>query len=143
MENRPRTLTCSHCNIEKPIKNFPRRNDCRDGRIKQCRICVNIKRQAYRKIKGRQETPAQYRKWILKSKFGLSIEDYNSMFEKQNGVCAICFHKEKQGKHLGVDHCHTTSRIRGLLCSECNNGIGKLKDDPILLQRAIEYLNGR
>ncbi len=86
------------------------------------------------------DSPEKCREYLLKSKWGLSLEDYDNMLQKQNGVCAICFEKCRSGRRLAIDHCHKTGKIRGLLCGECNNGIGKLKDDPDLLRRAIKYL---
>ena len=66
---------------------------------------------------------------------------------KQNGVCAICKRPEKtidrkqnKFRRLAVDHCHNTDKIRGLLCFECNTGIGKFKDNPQLIERAAEYI---
>ncbi|KPK13993.1 MAG: hypothetical protein AMJ56_00350 [Anaerolineae bacterium SG8_19] len=67
------------------------------------------------------------------------------MLKAQNGVCAICNQPEthmRNGKlkALAVDHDHKSGAIRGLLCSDCNTGIGKLKDDHKVLQSAIQYL---
>lgn len=78
-------------------------------------------------------------------RFGISPKTYAQMLQGQNGVCAICNSPETATrlgvvKALSVDHCHTTGRIRGLLCSDCNTGIGKLKDDVTILQNAIRYL---
>ena len=81
-------------------------------------------------------------------RFGISPETYSQMLQSQNGVCAICGNPETATrfgvvKALSVDHCHETGKIRGLLCSDCNTGIGKLKDDVTILQSAIRYLNGQ
>lgn len=65
---------------------------------------------------------------------------YIYLFDKQNGVCAICGVKP-QDKRLAVDHCHQSGEIRGLLCSNCNLGIGLLQDNPMLLTKAADYLN--
>jgi hypothetical protein len=78
-------------------------------------------------------------------KFGINSETYFHMLQQQNGVCAICGNAETATrlgvvKALSVDHCHDTGRIRGLLCSDCNTGIGKFKDDVKVLQNAIQYL---
>lgn len=87
------------------------------------------------------------RRYMLRSKYGMSLEDYDVMLDKQNGVCAICFNPEtqksnKRGKvdSLRVDHCHSTGKVRGLLCSKCNFGIAQLDDSIDLLQNAIKYL---
>lgn len=84
---------------------------------------------------------------ILKHKFNISIEQYNKMLDSQNHVCAICFQPEKAKvrgadylKSLAVDHCHTTNKIRGLLCDICNKGIGHFNDSIEKLEKAILYL---
>ena len=74
----------------------------------------------------------------LKRNYSISIEEYNELFTKQGGVCAICGRESK--KSLGVDHEHKTGKVRGLLCSNCNTAIGQLNDDPKLLLKAIAYL---
>ena len=63
------------------------------------------------------------------------------MLEKQNNKCAIC-KKDRNifKKRLCVDHCHSTGKIRGLLCTNCNQGIGHLKDDLNIIKSAIRYL---
>jgi hypothetical protein len=75
----------------------------------------------------------------LKHTYGITVEQYQALFESQSGVCAIC--GKPPGKlALAVDHCHATGRIRGLLCTCCNHGLGMFRDCPINLSRAIEYL---
>ena len=77
----------------------------------------------------------------LKCKYGISLNDYEQMLEEQNGCCAICkAHYTKFSKLLAVDHCHKTGKIRGLLCINCNTALGKFKDNPFVLQTAIDYL---
>jgi hypothetical protein len=87
------------------------------------------------------------RRRVLQTTFGLSLEQYEAMHESQKGLCAIC-HKPETAKNnydavtrkLAVDHNHSTGKIRGLLCSACNTGLGLLQDNPAVLQAAIEYL---
>jgi len=77
----------------------------------------------------------------LKYCYGITSDDYNKMFADQNGCCAICStHQSEFKKPLSVDHCHTTGKVRGLLCSECNLGLGKFKDDITNLENALKYL---
>ena len=87
----------------------------------------------------------------LKYKFGITLEEYNLMVKSQGGVCAICEgvnDTRRRGTHngkdvamsLAVDHNHKTGKVRGLLCSACNTSLGKFKDDPVLLKKAIHYL---
>ena len=72
-------------------------------------------------------------------KYGLVQEDYDFMFYEQGGMCKLCGFKAKF-RNLSVDHDHKTLKVRGLLCSECNLGLGKFKDDPAVLREAARYL---
>lgn len=77
----------------------------------------------------------------LRKNFGISIEQYDEMLELQDGCCAICGIEESQlTRRMAVDHDHETGRIRGLLCIECNRGIGALDDSVEILKQAIKYL---
>ena len=80
------------------------------------------------------------RKNKIKREYYLTIEQYNQMFVDQNGVCAICGEKQENGKNLSIDHNHETGKVRGLLCTRCNTGIGLLKEKEDILLKAIEYL---
>lgn len=80
----------------------------------------------------------------LRTKYGITTEEYDGMFNNQNGVCAICGNPQslrysKNGR-LCVDHCHSTKKIRGLLCRPCNLILGLCKDNAVVLKSAIEYL---
>lgn len=77
----------------------------------------------------------------LRRKYGVTLEWYEARFVEQSGVCAICG-RPPTTKRLGVDHDHVTGEPRKLLCDACNRGIGFLRDDPALLWRAAEYLDG-
>lgn len=93
------------------------------------------------KMNNKEKASVLNRKSHLKVKFGITPERYNEMFSEQEGRCAICGkHQEELKLVLGVDHDHSTGEIRGLLCGPCNRNIGSLKDDPDLLQKAIDYL---
>lgn len=76
-------------------------------------------------------------------KYKIRVPDYDKMFEQQKGKCAIC--GSTDSKHNSdtfcVDHCHTTNKVRGLLCVNCNAGIGSLKESPELFNNALNYLN--
>lgn len=79
---------------------------------------------------------------FLKHKFGIDIKQYHQMYKDQDGNCLICGkpQSELKGK-LCVDHDHITGKIRGLVCADCNHGLGNFKDTPRILQKAIDYLN--
>ena len=86
------------------------------------------------------------RKCKLKLKYGMSVEEYDILWEKQKGVCAICGlpeirkHQNGQIVRLAVDHCHKTGKVRGLLCSHCNLMLGSARDDINILLKGIQYL---
>lgn len=73
-------------------------------------------------------------------KFGITIDQYIELNKAQLGLCAICKKPENENKSLAVDHCHTTGKVRGLLCAKCNQGLGSFKDDTERLTNAIKYL---
>lgn len=94
----------------------------------------------------REATPEIQKARSLRADFGISLEEYNAMLEAQGGICAICKQPETHKRNgkikaLAVDHHHGTGKIRGLLCADCNTGIGKLKDSVNVLQSAIDYLH--
>lgn len=135
------TKICNTCKKEQHIENFGkyksrdkvlRRNKCNKCRSKdqQKRYHNNpdIKEQALKNS----------RKSHLKIKYNMTVEEYNVLYNNQKGKCFIC-NKTMKGS-LNIDHCHTTGKIRGLLCWSCNIGLGKFKDNKNYLQKAIEYL---
>lgn len=85
---------------------------------------------------------AEYEPWQadVYRHYGLKKEEYARLFKAQNGVCAICSGECSTGRRLSVDHDHDTGHVRGLLCGNCNQGIGKLGDCPKLLRKAADYL---
>ncbi len=80
-------------------------------------------------------------KW-LKTRYGIDIEQYKKVLENQNYLCAICGCSENDTKHkrMSVDHCHSSGKIRGLLCRKCNAMLGLVNDNVDTLLKAIDYL---
>jgi hypothetical protein len=78
------------------------------------------------------------RKTTLETIYGISLEQYEAMVARQGGLCGIC--KEKLEKSLCVDHCHTSGRVRGLLCNNCNCMLGFAQDDPSRLDAGGDFL---
>ena len=87
----------------------------------------------------RKENPDKAKNNDLRTNFGITLEDYSKMHKEQNGMCAICGSKDDK-QALSVDHCHTTGKIRGLLCNQCNRGLGMLGDTVERLRLAVDYL---
>jgi hypothetical protein len=89
----------------------------------------------------RKNNPRQTKGYRLKYRFGIDMADYDALLEKQGGVCAVCKQEDPvKGRALAVDHNHKTGKVRGLLCSKCNKGIGLFKESPELIEKAIKYL---
>lgn len=83
----------------------------------------------------------------IKKEYGITMQAAEAMLSAQGGGCAICAKPlsiAQEGKaaadYSHVDHCHTTGKVRGILCNNCNHGIGKFMDNPDLLRAAANYL---
>lgn len=116
---------CSHCLREYDISHFAFKKQASDGYCGHCRTCA--------------------RDSALRSKYGISLKDYETMLVEQGSRCACCNKHiseclRKGEINLHVDHDHTTGKVRGLLCCNCNTLIGKLKDDIDTAARVISYL---
>lgn len=142
---------CPKCKQVKPISQF---NKCGARFQPYCRPCsheVTTLRHEIKTVSGEAKTEYRIyymdvRRWVrMKSRHGIDRATYEAMFDNQNGVCAICQRPERD-KYLGrtlmlsVDHDHVTGKVRGLLCRACNMIIGKFRDDPVVAQRAADYL---
>ncbi len=157
---------CTVCKEDKPISEFGKHACMSDGIRSDCKACgVKAAEEHYKKHpeqkktnnkryrdrhkdkvnamtrKWRKTNPEVTRKHNLKKYFGLSIQDYDDMYIKQGGRCAICgTHQSELSQRLSVDHNHDTNCIRGLLCSSCNLALGGFGDSPDILRNAIKYL---
>lgn len=108
------------------------------------------RRASYRRCKDRiltaerryrRERPNAKREIQYKRRYGLTLEDFNLLVAAQAGCCAICREALKfEGKRVHVDHCHVTKKVRGILCSRCNVGLGQFQDNPSMLLAAVRYL---
>lgn len=128
------------------IKNWKQRNKEKlrqYDRNRRAREEIKLAAKEYRKTEQYKVTERNSR--YLRN-YGISLDTYNQMLDDQHGVCAICHLPEKaknnQGeiKPLAVDHCHTTGKVRGLLCHSCNVLLGRSYDNTVILASAIEYL---
>jgi hypothetical protein len=81
------------------------------------------------------------RKCLLKQTYGMTLDEYNELLEKQNYGCAICGNNNGN-RVMFVDHNHETGEIRGLLCTRCNCAIGLFDDDVEKIAKSIDYLTG-
>lgn len=103
------------------------------------RLYMQTWRATHREKKYYQ--PIEARKNALRLNHKITLEQYNEIFIKQNGLCAICHaHQSSDKRSFAVDHDHVTGSIRGLLCFSCNISLGHFKDNVQYLENAIEYL---
>ena len=98
-------------------------------------MCVECKRDS-----DRASNLKAGKKYTTKVKYGLSMEQVNSMFIDQDNKCAICNDDFGDIYKAQIDHCHETGDVRGLLCINCNWLLGKSRDNPQLLRQAANYL---
>jgi hypothetical protein len=120
-----KTLRCKKCDEDKSTDEFHVRLKSTTGYRRSCKACL--------------------RKQKVMRVYGLSSQEYDTLYSKVE--CYICGSKEYIGvygkvKELSVDHCHTTGKVRGLLCQSCNVGLGAFKDNPASLRKAASYLEG-
>ena len=125
--------TCTKCGQSKPLDSYYLVNSKSKGifRKAQCKDCIKSAKRAAHK-------PGDGREFFLKRRYGLTQADYDVMFSECGGVCEIC---KQPSTLLEVDHCHSTGKVRGLLCNRCNKALGMFKDDISNFQNAITYLN--
>lgn len=141
--------TCKKCKTIKSMEMFSLKKTSKDGRQSHCRKCRSQamkatnrcpkERAAYGKKYYNNLTAEEKKKRAHKmraSRHGLTAAQLDLMFKESNNRCAIC----KSEKELNIDHCHSTGAVRGLLCRECNLGIGNLNDSPTIMAKAIEYV---
>ena len=130
---------CTLCKQDKSIDSFDKSTSSPNGLHSHCKKC----RSEY----GKNRPFPMRRRQNIKGKYGISTEDYRSMHDAQGGCCAICGQKgnviiDGIDDSLRIDHDHSTGVVRGLLCHQCNHGLGNFKDSPENLSNAIDYLMG-
>ena len=137
MTNTATHKSCPICGELKERSEFYKWKSRQDGLTAYCIPCF-----AERNAKWNKENPEKAKSASIatsrKIRFGISREDYQQMLVDQNNSCAIC--KKEIGWEAAVDHCHTTGKIRGLLCRKCNLGLGGFKDNIETIRKAIEYV---
>ena len=127
---------CCTCKVEKPLEEFYRNAKGAFGRHSRCISCTKIGLKATYKKLGKNH--------YLKATYGITEQDMKDLHTSQNGKCAICNTdinlSERNKRSACVDHCHTTGKVRALLCNHCNRGLGMFLDNPQLLRNAATYL---
>ena len=139
------TKICTGCQHKKPLSEF----FSRGGKLahlykSQCKSCMQAKRLEWGQQNCDHLNDWRRNNWVVTNRRlrrrGATQEMYNAMYEAQKGCCALCNGPEEKFTWLCIDHDHETGKIRGLLCPNCNRGLGLLKDSASLLQKAAEYI---
>lgn len=114
------------------------------ARVKRWQQANAERLNAYRRTRRElPEVKRQLRDGYYRRTYGLSAGEVEVMLDEQHGGCAICRDRPERLASMHLDHDHETGQLRGLLCLSCNQGLGKFRDDPALLLRAIVYLRER
>ena len=144
---------CTKCGEAKSIGDFYRDSQKPSQLSPQCKSCKNTINKSWGE-KNKETIAVIKNRWLLKNKeyrqiislrshlkrkYGLTIEEYEVLVEKQDGLCAIC-KKEDIISRLSIDHNHRTNKVRGLLCRNCNSLIGLAKESKEILLEAINYI---
>ena len=145
---------CTRCQQEKLFTEFFKGRINKDGSQgygSKCRDCVReyqlelyhklpVEKKRERKEKSVQALGKDYfKRYKLNRYYNLTLEEFNLMYESQNGKCYIC-EKKISGKEVKVDHNHLTGKVRKLLCHNCNTSLGLLNEDVKIFEKCIEYL---
>jgi len=144
---------CVQCHTIKPLEDYfaDKRMTGKGGKNSSCKACQKLNRQKWSEENREYQTEyfkdyyqknkrAQQGK-RLEKKYGITIDDYEAILVAQKGACAVCCSVTARGNgKFHVDHDHKTGKVRGLLCHDCNVGLGNFKDSPELLEAASTYL---
>lgn len=144
---------CPKCKIEKLHADYHKDSRKKIGIRSRCKACCKVETNNWREknkshynnyaAMWRSKNPDRQHATEIKRHYKLSIEKYNELLTKQKMKCVICDRQHdpslKRGR-LYVDHNHETGAVRGLLCANCNKGLGCFNEDLISLEQAIAYL---
>ena len=127
------TKQCAKCKQDKTVDHYYKQIRNKDNLYSYCKQCHN-EYGMYDKDR--------YSKHTKYNRYGITLDIYNSLLDKQNGLCAICFIdlSKIETNKVHIDHCHDTNVVRGILCAWCNVGLGYFKDNETNLTNAAMYI---
>ena len=128
------TKICTKCKLEKNLEEFYNRKQVKSGKRPACKSCSDLETKNWSKLNPeRIKLLFQNQTW---KKRGIDVEEANKIKEKFSS-CYLC----QSELNLNIDHCHETSKIRGVLCRNCNLGLGLFKDNSAVLRKAADYID--
>jgi Autographiviridae endonuclease VII len=127
---------CTRCRIEKPLTDYHKSAGFKFGRLNVCKPCA-----AARTAEANEQNAERNQLKRRTAKYGITPDAFHALFDAQGGRCAVCKgNLERSSRHTCVDHSHRTGKVRGILCRQCNSGLGALQDSVALLDAAKAYL---
>lgn len=138
---------CTRCEVEKPVEGFYSCAKGKYGRHSWCKEC--FKGREYARRRGNPEKARTIRRKAQYATFGMTVDQWDAMLERQGGSCAACGGRPTtEGRTFAIDHDHECcpgnyscgNCVRGLLCNQCNVALGLVRDDPDRLMRLAEYV---
>lgn len=145
-----KTKVCTRCKKEKPFSEFYKSKRNKTGVITECKMCKRI--YTTRRWQDIKNNPVLYAKekkrmrrsergWSLRKDYGLTVADWNMLFDVQQGCCYICGkHQSILKSRLCVDHSHESGKVRSLLCCKCNMALGLVEESTDILQKRLSYV---
>ena len=149
------TKICTVCAEEKSITDYYKHGKGSKGQTiykSSCKACYNSKTlDTYNNLSKEEKYERNqinrinlgsdyFKRYRLNAKYGLTLEEYENMLDKQHNMCYICEVEFSTAWRPQVDHNHDTGAVRKLLCKSCNTAIGHMREDVNIMSKAIEYI---
>lgn len=155
---------CTQCKTSLPLENFANNKNSKSSKNYYCKMCDNIRSREYfrnnRELKRayqakyreknrekiRETCRGKYEQSYIqqvKSKYGISAEDYYNILDHQRDSCLVClklFTYDSKSNKPHIDHDHKTGKVRGILCNHCNAALGQARDSIPILKNMIKYI---
>lgn len=145
--------TCVTCKKKKPLTDFYRKKNRRDGRRSDCKACgkrsvqkwerenpTKVRRTNNKSVQKHREGKFNTNTWKCRG-IDFTQEKYETRLKKQAGVCAICKRPNpSKKKRFALDHNHDTGQVRGVVCDRCNLIVGIIEKDPTIIKASLQYL---
>lgn len=144
-------INCKNCKKDKTSELFGKDRSRKNGYHPYCKVCKSLinnewaERNKSRRAEYHRQNADRWKQNKANNRliklYGITLDDYQNMLQKQNHICSICKSVEKtKNRTLSVDHDHKTNKIRELLCQRCNAALGMLEEDPRIIGNLLDYI---